>query len=130
MALFSFLGKLISPVTDIINKSVTDKDLRNQLLHEVSMMEMKLEAQLVKEQAETIRAEVAGKSWLQRNWRPICMLGFMVCVMAYWFGLTPDNFPPEAVDGMFGLIQIGMGGYVVGRSAEKIVPAVLNQKKQ
>jgi hypothetical protein len=57
------------------------------------------------------------------------MLAFVAAIMGYWFGLTPDTIPPEAVDSMFTLVQIGLGGYVVGRSAEKVVPGIIKAWK-
>jgi hypothetical protein len=44
--------------------------------------------------------------------------------MAYWFGLTPSDLPQDSVDEMFQLVKIGLGGYVVGRSGEKIATQV------
>ena len=58
------------------------------------------------------------------------MLAFVVAILAYWFGLTPEGVPEEAVMQMFALVKIGLGGYVVGRSAEKIVPGVLTAFKK
>ena len=58
------------------------------------------------------------------------MLAFVAAILAYWFGLTPDTLPPDAINEMFLLVQIGLGGYVVGRSAEKIVPGMVEAFKK
>lgn len=68
-------------------------------------------------------AELQG-NWLQRSWRPILMLSFTyIIVHNYVFvpvlGLTAAEIPPD----MWSLLKIGVGGYVVGRSAEKGVQA-------
>ena len=68
-------------------------------------------------QSNIIIAEAQGASWLQRNWRPITMLTFLILVCLDSFGILPFRLAKEA----WMLLQIGLGGYVVGRSAEKIV---------
>ena len=68
-------------------------------------------------QAQVITAEATGKSWLQRNWRPITMLTFLILIIFDTFGWTQFRLSTEA----WGLLKIGLGGYVVGRSVEKVV---------
>ncbi len=68
-------------------------------------------------QSNIIIAEVQGASWLQRNWRPITMMTFLVLVCLDSFGILPFRLAKEA----WTLLSIGLGGYVVGRSAEKVV---------
>ncbi len=70
-------------------------------------------------QANIIMAEAGGKSWIQRSWRPVTMLTFVGIVLMRWFGLTVAV--PEAVEvELMSLIKIGLGGYVAGRSIEKV----------
>ena len=57
---------------------------------------------------------------MQRNWRPITMLSFLTLVILDSFGLLVFRLSDEA----WLLLQIGLGGYVVGRSAEKMLPAI------
>ncbi|KKL03535.1 hypothetical protein LCGC14_2625210, partial [marine sediment metagenome] len=68
-------------------------------------------------QSNIIIAEAQGASWLQRNWRPITMMTFLVLVCLDSFGVLPFRLAKEA----WTLLSIGLGGYVVGRSAEKVV---------
>jgi hypothetical protein len=82
------------------------------------------ESSILKMQSDIIIAEAKGESWLQRSWRPIAMLSLLGLVGAYWFGFTPTNLDKDAVNGLFLLVQIGLGGYVVGRSAEKVAGAI------
>ncbi|MBT6122471.1 MAG: hypothetical protein HOH48_03805, partial [Candidatus Puniceispirillum sp.] len=70
--------------------------------------------------ASLIAAEIGGQSWMQRNWRPITMLSFLTLVILDSFGLLVFRLSDEA----WLLLQIGLGGYVVGRSAEKMLPAI------
>jgi hypothetical protein len=121
MSIFSLIKRVATPITKIINKSVKDKDLALQLNHEI---EAALSESLDKEleaQRDIIVAEAKGESWLQRSWRPVTMLSFLVLLFVYWFGLAPDYVVenPTVVDSVFDLLKIGIGGYIVGRSAEK-----------
>jgi len=71
-------------------------------------------------QAKVITAEATGSSGLQRMWRPITMLTFVGLIVARWLGFTTDNITPELELELFSIIKIGLGGYVAGRSLEKI----------
>jgi len=83
-------------------------------------IEAQLEQTRLEVRGQAVQAEATGESWLQRNWRPLTMVWFSALIGGYWFGFTPDNLSNEAVLSLFGLIKLGLGGYVIGRSAEKI----------
>lgn len=74
--------------------------------------------------ASVVVSEAQGESWLQRNWRPLMMLWFAILIGAYWFGIVPINMPIEIVGRMFDLVTLGIGGYVAGRTVEKVVKDV------
>jgi hypothetical protein len=83
------------------------------------------EANWVESQKEVIVAEMKSESWLARNWRPILMLVFTYIVLnnyvlTAYFGLPSVVIP----DHMWELLKLGVGGYIVGRSAEKVIPNV------
>ena len=117
------IAALVPAITSIIGKvvdrAIPDKTQAEKLKAELGRQVHMLEAEELKAASSVILAEVQGESWLQRNWRPILMLWFAGLVGGYWFGFTPENLSPEAVEGLFLLVQIGIGGYIVGRSAEK-----------
>lgn len=127
---------LAAPITGLIGKFVEDKDKRNELAVEVGRM-MSQAAEhadayakaLLEEKAKIIRAEATGHSWLQRNWRPLMMLWFAVLLGMYWFGVTPPNLTEAVVVKLFELLKLGIGGYVVGRSVEKIAPQLADAWK-
>ncbi|MGB0881881.1 MAG: 3TM-type holin [Vicingaceae bacterium] len=71
-------------------------------------------------QRDTLVTEMKG-NWLQKSWRPILMLCFGFIVMyskfiAPAFGLSNANLEHE----FWTLLELGIGGYVIGRSVEKI----------
>ena len=94
------------------------KETENKILSKVISYEVKL----LEAQSSIINAEANGQSWIQRNWRPITMLTFLVLVVFDSFGWLANPLAPEA----WTLLQIGLGGYVAGRSAEKLTS---NMKK-
>ena len=47
------------------------------------------------------------------------MLTFAGLMVAHWFGFTAPNIP-ESVQTLLNIILVGIGGYTVGRSAEKV----------
>lgn len=85
---------------------------------------LEYEKSIMEAQSSIIQAEAKGDSWIQRSWRPVTMLAFVGAILGFWFGLTPDDLSQASVDAMFKLVQIGLGGYVVGRSAEKVVKSI------
>lgn len=120
------LSTVLSPVLGVIDKFVLDKDKANELKVHMQGELLKLESEIVKEQGSIIRAEANGQSWLQRNWRPILMLvivaivanNFLIAPILQMFGapMVILELPSELYD----LMTIGVGGYIVGRSGEKI----------
>ena len=125
--IWNFLSGAVKPVTELIDKLHTSEDERNQvksalfaMQSDMAMKVMDYEKQLLEAKASIITAEATGASWLQRNWRPITMLTFLILVVFDTFGMTTFRLAEEA----WTLLQIGLGGYVVGRSAEKIIPKV------
>ena len=124
------IGDIIKEIGSTVKKAIPDKDQADRLVTDITGVFIKFQSDLVKQQGETIRAEVHSKSWLARNWRPITMLTFLALVAAHWLGYTAENVTENEVLSMMNLIKIGLGGYVVGRSAEKIAPAVIDAIKK
>lgn len=77
-------------------------------------------------QADIIKTEAASGNWLAASWRPITMLTFTALIVARWFGLAAPNLSEAEYLALWDIVQLGLGGYVIGRSVEKIAPAVAN----
>lgn len=73
--------------------------------------------------AEIVKAEAASEHWLAANWRPILMLTFGSLIVARWFGWAAPNLSEAEYLKLWDIVELGLGGYVIGRSAEKIIPA-------
>ena len=80
--------------------------------------------------ADIVKAEAQSSHWLAANWRPLTMLVFVALIVARWFGWSaPGLSEPEALK-LWDIVQLGLGGYVIGRSAEKVVPAIAEALKR
>lgn len=129
-AILGVLGPIFGSVAKSVFPDPADElkrqDLQNQLVNKV------IEAGSALEQAAAaiIRAEAASSHWLAANWRPLTMLTFVGLVVARWMGWTAPNMTEAEYLSIYDLIKIGLGGYVVGRSAEKIVPMVASILKK
>ena len=84
-------------------------------------VEARIETSLIEGRAGAVKAEASSESWLARSWRPLTMLIFVGLIACHWLGLTSDTLTEAEVVLVLEIVKIGLGGYVVGRSAEKIV---------
>ena len=137
MNLLGLLGDIFKPAAELIDNLHTSDEERldakaRMLETQTKFLEYALdfESKALEAKAAIITAEAKSEHWVTATWRPVTMLAFVVAILAYWFGLTPDSMPEEAVMAMFSLVKIGLGGYVIGRSAEKIVPGVVSALKK
>ena len=132
MSLLSFIGGIFEPASRLVDELHTSEeeklDMRRRLQtieNEFMSKVLDYETKLMDNQAAIIKSEATGKSVLQRNWRPITMLTFLILVVFDSFGWLANPLADEA----WTLLQIGLGGYVAGRSAEKITSQVMNVRQ-
>ncbi len=133
MAIFSFISSALGPLINLFDELHTSTEeklaLRNELVVLENVMGIKIleyETKLLESNASIIKAEATGHSWIQRSWRPITMMTFLGLVVLDSFGLLAFRLADEA----WTLLQIGLGGYVIGRSAEKLAPAIAGALKK
>ena len=115
----------LKPVTDligtVIDKAIPDKGEAAKLKADITLAVLDKSNKELEQASSIIVAEAQGHSWLQRNWRPLVMLFFTGLVGAHWFGFTAENLTEQEVMSLLEIVKIGLGGYVVGRSAEKFM---------
>ena len=80
--------------------------------------------------AEIVKTEAASSHWLAANWRPLVMLTFAGLIVARWFGLAAPELSEAEYLKLWSIVEFGLGGYVVGRSVEKVVPSVADAFKK
>ncbi|MEP0357496.1 MAG: 3TM-type holin [Paraglaciecola sp.] len=131
MNVFSFISNIFEPAVKLIDEVHTSTEEKLKLQSQIKAVENELlakvidyENQLLQSKTAIITAEATGQSWMQRNWRPITMLTFLALVVFDSFGWLPNPLAKEA----WTLLQIGLGGYVAGRSAEKMTQQYLKSR--
>jgi hypothetical protein len=131
---------VVESIGGVLGKFITDPAEKLKAQVEMTKIATDYQVQLLQAdrdvavaQASVVVAEAKSESWLARNWRPLIMLefGFVIgynFVLAPIFSLHALPIPQD----MWQLLKIGLGGYVFGRSAEKIVetavPAIVARK--
>lgn len=123
-------GNVIGEIGKVIDNIFTNDEERQKAKNELIKIIQEKELELQKMQTEIIVAEAKG-NWLQRSWRPILMLSFGFIVIYTKF-IAPlfDLKIPELENEFWNLLQLGIGGYVIGRSAEKIAGQINITKKE
>ncbi|MBO9483785.1 3TM-type holin [Salinisphaera sp. G21_0] len=119
--MIGWLGAITGLVGKAIDKAIPDKDQANQLKASINSQLITLDKSELEQAGKIITAEANGESWLQRNWRPLTMLTFTGLVVAHWLGWTAENLSESQIIALLEIVKIGLGGYVVGRSAEKVM---------
>lgn len=131
------LGSIIDLVKDGLDRFIPDKSQAAAAKAALDQLQASNSAQALADDIkvqlqglQVVSDEAKGESWLQRNWRPMTALTFVVLVVAYWFGLNAPNLPPASVDQLFGLVKLCLGGYTMGRTVEKVAPSILAALKK
>jgi hypothetical protein len=101
-----------------------DPTKKAQAQAQVEQIKQGASLQRLQQQISVIVAEAQSGSWITRTWRPITMLTFLAMVVSWWLGWTPARATPEQIDELFTLIKLGLGGYVGGRSLEKVATTI------
>jgi hypothetical protein len=129
--IIGILGKVAGGVADRIFPDPEQELKRIELQQALQAAVLERTSEIERAAADVVRAEAQGQSWLQRTWRPITMLVFVGLIVARWLGWSAPNLGDAEVLKLWDIVEIGLGGYVIGRSAEKILPGVVSslQKK-
>lgn len=123
---------VMSSISDVLGHFITSPEERFQAqvkLTEIAtnyqLAVLEADKEFAVQQATVITAEAKSESWIARNWRPVTMLVFVYIIahnyiFATLFHLTVVPIPPD----MWDLLKLGLGGYIAGRSVEKISDSV------
>jgi hypothetical protein len=93
---------------------------------QIALLELAQRGELAEftSRAEIIKTEASSEHWLAATWRPLLMLTFGALIVARWFGWAAPNLSEAEYLKLWSIVELGLGGYVLGRSAEKIVPSI------
>ncbi len=128
-------GGLAEKIGEAFDRNFTSQEekmaKRNELVNDTN----KLISQLDGLRQEVIITEASG-SPMQRNWRPILMLTFGGIIVCSWVIFPVLNLfvkntdlgilitSLQEADRFWNVVELGLGGYVIGRSVEKIADSV------
>lgn len=131
-AILGLVGNIFKPAVDLIDELHTSDEEKLKakaammaLENQVTTQILDLQKAEVESAKDIIVAEAKGESWLQRNWRPVLMMLFGVIIannyiINPWLSALFDiNVVMAVPEHMWSLLKLGVGGYVMGRSAEK-----------
>ena len=116
-AIGSKAGEQVSGIIDGLTTSDSEKSTAKAQLTEIVTNSLN---EVTKAQADVLKTELTG-NFLQRSWRPIVMLTFTAIIVVGAFRTIPflDSSSP-----FWNLLELGLGGYVVGRSVERVADTV------
>jgi len=110
------LGKVVGNLfPDPAEKAKAEAEVLQQLMQQQSQIE--------EAAARIIQTEAASTHWLAANWRPLLMLTFGALIVARWFGFAAPELSEAEYLKLWDIVELGLGGYVIGRSVEKIAPS-------
>lgn len=125
------LGLVNGPLAKILDAYIADVALRRKLSAEIEQQTLGYFTKTAELGAEVVLAEAKSEHWLSRSWRPVLMLvltGFLLLVgvvlpVADLVAGQRIPFEPRwqaLPDGFWNFLAVGMGGYIGGRSLEKV----------
>ena len=115
-----------------IDKAVPDKDLQEKLKADLQTQLLQSNTQELQAAAKIIEAE-AKAGWFAASWRPLLMYVLIfILVWNYVIGPVIKVFTGAVISfelpgDVWTLLNVGLGGYVVGRSAESVARTLANR---
>lgn len=123
------IAALIPILGDVLDKIIPDKEANAKAKAAMIELHQKGELEVFNRKADIIVAEAKSEHWLTATWRPIVMLTFAGLITARWFGWAAPGLGEAEVLHLWSIVELGLGGYVIGRSVEKVVPAIADTVK-
>jgi hypothetical protein len=116
--------------SQLIDRLWPSEEQKSEARLELLKLAQSGELTVLTSRAGIIQAEAASSHWLAANWRPLTMLVFVSLIVARWFGFAAPELAPEEYLKLWDIVELALGGYVIGRSAEKILPSVISSIKR
>ena len=122
-ALVPIIGQIVGSLfPDPTEKAKAEAEAMRQLLSH--------QAEIESAAAKIINTEAASTHWLAANWRPLTMLVFVGLIVGRWFGWAAPGLQEAEYLKLWSIVEFGLGGYVVGRSVEKVAPSIASAMKR
>jgi phenylpyruvate tautomerase PptA (4-oxalocrotonate tautomerase family) len=122
--MLDLLGKLVDPVSNILDKVVEDKDQKAKLAHEIATMAERHAQELARGQIEINKEEAKSRNIFIAGWRPFVgwtcglalfwhFLGLPVTLFVTgWFNLQHPPLPEFDMQSLMTVLlgMLGLGG--------------------
>ena len=128
-----FVSGIFKPAADLIDELHVSEEEKLHAKAKLLQIEkdtinkaMDLEGKVVDASKDIILAEASGK-WYQRAWRPALMWACILIIVnnfifaPYLLAIFEWAVVLEIPSQLWGLLTVGVGGFIMGRSGEKIV---------
>lgn len=137
-----WITMLVPLFSSLIERIFPDKEKQDQaklemqrILNDAAAKQAESEARIIEASTSVIKAETESDSWMAKNWRPFLMFVIMSLIVYNWM-LAPIlqsiglkiMITPVPQD-MWTLLTVGLGGYVFGKSGEKMMGLYADAKK-
>ena len=126
------IAPLAKVLFSTIEKAVPDKDLQEKLKAQLQTQLLQSNTAELTAAAKIIEAE-AKAGWFASSWRPLLMYVLIfILVWNYVIGPVIKVFTGAVISfelpgDVWTLLNVGLGGYVVGRSAESVARTMANR---
>lgn len=126
----ALLPALVPILGRALGNLIPDPAVKAQAEAEVAKQLLASSAELERAAGDIVLAEAKSEHFLAACWRPILMLTFGGLIVARWLGYSAPGISEAEVLKLWDIVQLGLGGYVIGRSAEKIAPQIADALKR
>ena len=115
-----------------VEKAIPDKDLQEKLKAQLQTQLLQSHTQELQAASRIIEAE-AKAGWFASSWRPLLMYVLIfILVWNYVIGPVIKVFFGAVISfelpgDVWTLLNVGLGGYVIGRSAESVARTMSNK---
>lgn len=123
----SLITVLAPIVGDLIKRLIPDADKSADVEREVKLALLEHTDSIESLRGKIVLEEAKSQHWMTATWRPLLMM-VVVCIIAMNYLIFPllqllfgVQVMLELPSELWNLLTIGVGGYIVGRSGEKMV---------
>ena len=135
LAALGTIAPLAKMLFSTVDKAIPDKDLAEKLKAQLNTQLLQSSTEELKAAAAIVEAE-AKSNWFVSGWRPLLMYVLIfILVWNYIFGPIVKIFSGAVITfelpgDVWTLLNIGLGGYVVGRSGESIARTLASKQNK
>ena len=128
--MLNLLLPILAPILgDVVKKIIPDSNKNSEIEREIKLALLEHTDSLENMRGNIVLAEAKSGNFLTSAWRPILMLVAIAIIAVNYliFPIVAVGYPSimentlELPDQLWNLLTLGVGGYIVGRSGEKMI---------